>query len=46
MTALECQASRPEDKADILAKIRDISEFDAALQHVIFGKRGLFSKTL
>ena len=36
-----CMASRPEDKEDILAKIADKKQFNATLQIVIFGDRGL-----
>eukprot|EP00443_Scrippsiella_acuminata_P069088 CAMPEP_0115430330 /NCGR_PEP_ID=MMETSP0271-20121206/30989_1 /TAXON_ID=71861 /ORGANISM="Scrippsiella trochoidea, Strain CCMP3099" /LENGTH=729 /DNA_ID=CAMNT_0002855555 /DNA_START=52 /DNA_END=2239 /DNA_ORIENTATION=- len=46
LTVLECSASRPEDKALILAKIPDVAEFDARLQAMIFGERGLLSKHL
>jgi len=46
LTVLECSASRPEDKALILAKIPDVAEFDAKLQAMIFGERGLLSQRL
>jgi len=46
LTVTQCSASRPEDKAGILAKIPDVSEFDAQLQAVIFGERGLLSRRL
>mmetsp|Transcript_11277 Transcript_11277/g.28271 ORF Transcript_11277/g.28271 Transcript_11277/m.28271 type:complete len:713 (+) Transcript_11277:1-2139(+) len=46
LTVTECNASRPEDKVSILAKIPDVQEFDAQLQAVIMGKRGLLSRHL
>lgn len=46
LTVTECNASRPEDKVSILAKIPDIQEFDAQLQAVIVGKRGLLGRHL
>merc|ERR1712039_277760 len=38
-----CQASRPEDKAMILANIADIGSFNMRLQWLIHGTEGLFS---
>jgi len=37
------QASRPEDVADILAKISDKAAFNEALQNLIFGGNGLIA---
>ncbi|CAE7616982.1 LRK10L-1.1 [Symbiodinium sp. CCMP2592] len=39
-------ASRPEDKEMILQKVSSVREFDAALQMLIFGNRGLLTKKL
>merc|ERR1712039_115965 len=39
-----CEASRPQDKQDILAKIPDLQEFNARLQHMILGNSGLMNK--
>jgi len=39
-----CNASRPEDKQEILEKIEDIAEFNEELQWLIFGSGGLLSK--
>merc|ERR1712056_63888 len=36
-----CQAARPEDREGILAKIKDLGEFNDRLQWLIFGKGGL-----
>merc|ERR1711972_138576 len=44
LTVAKAEATRPEDKSAILAKISDIPEFDANLQAVIFGDNGLLSK--
>uniref|UniRef100_A0A7S1WVU9 Uncharacterized protein n=1 Tax=Alexandrium catenella TaxID=2925 RepID=A0A7S1WVU9_ALECA len=41
LSVTECEASRPNDKAEILGRITDTQEFDAQLQEVIFGSRGL-----
>jgi len=38
LTVSECEASRPEDKEAILARIPDLSEFDAHLQAWAAGK--------
>jgi len=46
LTVANCEASQPEDKAAILARIPDIKEFDKQLQCVIFGDRGLFHEKL
>ncbi|CAE8716853.1 unnamed protein product [Polarella glacialis] len=46
LTVLECKASREEDRLQILAKIPDVREFDAQLQAVIFGSRGLLRNAL
>eukprot|EP00445_Apocalathium_hangoei_P017816 CAMPEP_0203892852 /NCGR_PEP_ID=MMETSP0359-20131031/35989_1 /ASSEMBLY_ACC=CAM_ASM_000338 /TAXON_ID=268821 /ORGANISM="Scrippsiella Hangoei, Strain SHTV-5" /LENGTH=588 /DNA_ID=CAMNT_0050814887 /DNA_START=59 /DNA_END=1822 /DNA_ORIENTATION=- len=46
LKATECCATRPEDKAAIMAKIPDVHEFDAQLQALIFGTRGLLAKRL
>jgi len=40
----ECSASRAEDKEEILKKIPDRAEFDAQLQTLIFGDRGLLQE--
>eukprot|EP00928_Gymnodinium_smaydae_P007841 TRINITY_DN12804_c0_g1_i1.p1 TRINITY_DN12804_c0_g1~~TRINITY_DN12804_c0_g1_i1.p1 ORF type:complete len:281 (-),score=66.04 TRINITY_DN12804_c0_g1_i1:78-920(-) len=44
LTVADCQAARPQDKADILAKIPSIAEFDAQLQATIFSDRGLLAR--
>ncbi|CAE7247289.1 Scn11a [Symbiodinium natans] len=44
LSVRDCSASRPEDKADILAKIGDTEEFDAKLHAVIFGQHGLLGR--
>eukprot|EP00933_Yihiella_yeosuensis_P026186 TRINITY_DN20315_c0_g1_i1.p1 TRINITY_DN20315_c0_g1~~TRINITY_DN20315_c0_g1_i1.p1 ORF type:complete len:441 (+),score=58.57 TRINITY_DN20315_c0_g1_i1:69-1325(+) len=44
LSVVNCEASRPEDKADILSKIEDVEEFDGQLQVAIFGDRGLLRK--
>lgn len=44
LTVSHAEASRPEDKELILAKIGSVPEFDAQLQAVIFGERGLLSR--
>mmetsp|Transcript_152878 Transcript_152878/g.490413 ORF Transcript_152878/g.490413 Transcript_152878/m.490413 type:complete len:151 (-) Transcript_152878:459-911(-) len=44
LTVAECEASRPEDKEAILARIPDLPEFDAHLQDIIFGRHGLLEK--
>eukprot|EP00931_Biecheleriopsis_adriatica_P039378 TRINITY_DN22520_c1_g1_i1.p1 TRINITY_DN22520_c1_g1~~TRINITY_DN22520_c1_g1_i1.p1 ORF type:complete len:683 (-),score=96.11 TRINITY_DN22520_c1_g1_i1:76-2124(-) len=36
------QASRPEDVTEILAKIKDVDEFNSHLQHLLLGDEGLF----
>eukprot|EP00415_Alexandrium_ostenfeldii_P000616 UN0616 len=41
-----CQASRAADKEDILKGIRDTQEFDAQLQEIIFGNRGLLARPI
>eukprot|EP00415_Alexandrium_ostenfeldii_P004711 UN4711 len=41
-----CQASRAEDKEDILRRIPDTQEFDAQLQEIIFGDRGLLARQI
>ncbi|CAE8714668.1 unnamed protein product [Polarella glacialis] len=46
LTVLECKASREEDRLQILAKIPDVYEYDAQLQAVIFGSRGLLRNAL
>lgn len=46
LTAADCCATRPEDKAAILAKIPNVHEFDAQLQALIFGTRGLLASRL
>jgi len=45
LTVTDCAASRPEDKIAIIEKIPDVMEFDAQLQAIIFGARGLLSRT-
>eukprot|EP00928_Gymnodinium_smaydae_P087707 TRINITY_DN71938_c0_g1_i1.p1 TRINITY_DN71938_c0_g1~~TRINITY_DN71938_c0_g1_i1.p1 ORF type:complete len:609 (-),score=66.95 TRINITY_DN71938_c0_g1_i1:162-1988(-) len=42
----ECEASRAEDKEDILAGIPDIEEFNATLQGLIFAEHGLLGQHL
>jgi len=44
LTVAECEASRPEDKEAIIAKIPDITEFDVHLQRIIFGEQGLLQQ--
>eukprot|EP00931_Biecheleriopsis_adriatica_P025620 TRINITY_DN15678_c0_g1_i1.p1 TRINITY_DN15678_c0_g1~~TRINITY_DN15678_c0_g1_i1.p1 ORF type:complete len:158 (-),score=21.34 TRINITY_DN15678_c0_g1_i1:53-526(-) len=44
LSVADCEASREEDKADILGRITDIASFDVQLQHVIFGQHGIFHK--
>jgi len=44
LTVLACEASRPQDKAEILSRIPDTQEFDEQLQEVIFGTRGLLRR--
>eukprot|EP00928_Gymnodinium_smaydae_P062540 TRINITY_DN46381_c0_g1_i2.p1 TRINITY_DN46381_c0_g1~~TRINITY_DN46381_c0_g1_i2.p1 ORF type:complete len:691 (-),score=62.81 TRINITY_DN46381_c0_g1_i2:302-2068(-) len=46
LTVEECEASRPEDKIAILAKIRDVQIFDTQLQMAVFGDRGLLRQRL
>eukprot|EP00415_Alexandrium_ostenfeldii_P001557 UN1557 len=41
-----CQASRAADKEDILKRIPDTQEFDAQLQEIILGDRGLLSRQI
>ena len=36
-----CQASRPQDKADILRKIPCFADFNTQLHALIFGEKGL-----
>jgi hypothetical protein len=40
----DCQASRPEDKQEILSKISDKKSFNDRLHYLIFATDGLFSK--
>jgi len=44
LSVTACQASRPEDRDEILRQIPDTAEFDAYLQALIFNERGLFSQ--
>jgi len=46
LTVKTCAASRIEDRDAILKRIPDLEEFDAQLQALIFGQRGLFAKRL
>lgn len=46
MSVADCEASRSEDKAEILRKIPDVKLFDSHLQGIIFGDRGLLSRQL
>eukprot|EP00443_Scrippsiella_acuminata_P103075 CAMPEP_0115659158 /NCGR_PEP_ID=MMETSP0272-20121206/45579_1 /TAXON_ID=71861 /ORGANISM="Scrippsiella trochoidea, Strain CCMP3099" /LENGTH=264 /DNA_ID=CAMNT_0003097263 /DNA_START=1 /DNA_END=796 /DNA_ORIENTATION=+ len=46
LTVGACSATCPEDKDRILAKIPDLSQFDAQLQALIFGSAGLIGKHL
>jgi len=38
----QLQATRPEDREEILSKISDVSAFNASLQSLLFGQDGLF----
>merc|ERR1712187_1064153 len=42
----DCTATLKQDKEMVLAKIPDRKEFDAQLQSIIFGKRGLLAQRL
>merc|ERR1712060_374501 len=42
----KAEATRPEDKDAILAKIPDLNDFDARLQAAIVGKHGLLGQHL
>ncbi|CAE7230429.1 unnamed protein product [Symbiodinium natans] len=44
LSVADSLASRPEDKEMILSKVSCMREFDAALQMLIFGNRGLLTK--
>mmetsp|Transcript_65397 Transcript_65397/g.191378 ORF Transcript_65397/g.191378 Transcript_65397/m.191378 type:complete len:763 (-) Transcript_65397:117-2405(-) len=44
LTVTACQASREEDRIAILASIVDVQAFDAQLQDLIFGDRGLMHR--
>uniref|UniRef100_A0A7S4STG1 Uncharacterized protein n=1 Tax=Alexandrium monilatum TaxID=311494 RepID=A0A7S4STG1_9DINO len=44
LTVTACQASRPQDKEEILNRIPDKQVFDEQLQEVIFGSRGLLRR--
>lgn len=46
LSAEKCEASRPADKTYILSKIKDINDFDAQLQGMIFGRQGLLRTRL
>eukprot|EP00931_Biecheleriopsis_adriatica_P100352 TRINITY_DN7566_c0_g1_i1.p1 TRINITY_DN7566_c0_g1~~TRINITY_DN7566_c0_g1_i1.p1 ORF type:complete len:819 (-),score=76.26 TRINITY_DN7566_c0_g1_i1:268-2724(-) len=39
----DCEASREQDKLDILAKIHDVKDFDAYLTHLIFATDGILT---
>lgn len=44
LTVAHAEATRPEDRDAILAKIPNIQEFDFQLQAVIFGEHGLWNR--
>lgn len=44
LTVARAEATRPEDRDEILAKIPSIPEFDAQLQALIFGRYGLLQR--
>lgn len=44
LSVTKCRSSRPQDREEILARISHVAEFDAQLQFLIFGKRGLLKR--
>jgi len=44
LTVTECQASRPEDREEILKNIPNVADFDARVQMLVCGEHGLLSK--
>ena len=44
LSVARCEASRPEDKEAILARIPNVAEFDMNLQSIIFGEQGVLQQ--
>jgi len=43
LTVTECQASRPQDREEILKSIPNVADFDARVQMLVCGENGLLS---
>lgn len=44
LTVADCESTWPEDRDAILGRIPSVSDFDAHLQAIIFGQRGILSR--